>query len=305
MDRGAASVREAAARDRSWAIPTQEVSIAVEGAVFDQIADRATLRRAARQCMGRLGGPGLDGMTWRQYRDGFRARIDTLSRRLRDQSWHPSPTRGTTLFFADKNLDVVVPTVEDRIVHRAVRNVLEPLIAHQCLPFVFGWVPRRPWSHAIQMASRYLVSNRWTVDADVYRVTSGAVVGEVLEWLRHYTTDVRLLELVALILNSLPRPLAPGSGLTPMLTNLRLMPADLALCAYRVIRYTDNYCIFTANPSDAHSSRTALDMALAALRLYVNEDKSCVRWNPEASELFGSGCLTSPADTRGDGRLGG
>jgi len=303
--RDAASVREAAARNHSRAIPTQETSIAVQGAVFDQVVDRAALRRAARQCMGRLGGPGLDGMTWRQYRDGFRARIDALSCRLRNLSWHPSRTRNATLFFADKNLDIVVPTVEDRIVHRAVRNVLEPLIAHQCKPFVFGWVPRRPWRSAVQMAGRYLVTNRWTVDADVYRVTCGAAVEEVLEWLRPYTADVHLLRLVALILSSLPRPLAPGSGLTPMLTNLRLMPVDLALCAYRVVRYTDNYCIFTANSYDAHNTRAALDVALAALHLDVNEDKSCVRWNPDPNELFGSGCLTFPRDTHGDGRPGG
>jgi hypothetical protein len=90
-----------------------------------------------------------------------------------------------------------------------------------------------------------------------------------------------------------------------MLTNLRLMPVDLALCAYRVVRYTDNCCIFTANPTDAHSARGALDVALAALRLGVNEDKSCVRWNPDANELFGSGCLTFPRDTQDDGRPGG
>jgi RNA-directed DNA polymerase len=289
----AASVREAAARARSPTIPAQERSIAAGGATFERVTDPAVLRRAARQGMGRLGGPGLDGITWRQYRIGFRARIEELSGRLQDQSWRPSPVRNATLSFPDKNLEIVVPTVEDRIVQRAVRNILEPMIVARCEPFVFGWVPRRPWGAAAAMARDYLVNAPWVVDADVYRATAGGDIDELIGWLREYTMDGRLLRLVALILSGLPRPLAPGTGLTPMLTNLRLMPVDLAVCQLRVVRFTDNYCIFTSSALDAHRARLTLAAALAEWRLNINATKSCVRWNPDSAELFGSGCAAS------------
>lgn len=99
------------------------------------LLDERHLRRAARDCMRRSSSPGMDGMTWAGYRDGFPLRIAELADRLRTGIWLPAPLRTATFpSYVDKQLQVVVPTVEDRIVHRALRAAIEPILEAYAYP---------------------------------------------------------------------------------------------------------------------------------------------------------------------------
>ncbi len=74
---------------------------------------------------------------------------------------------------------------------------------------------------------------------------------EAVGWLAQWTPDGSFLATVRHALNGLPSPLAPGSGLSPLLTNLRLLRIDHALTDITVVRFTDNYVIFCTDHLDA------------------------------------------------------
>lgn len=97
------------------------------------VGERA-LKRAARQCMGRTGSPGADGMTWKTFRQSMPSRIEALSAALSDGSWRPGPLRIEEFDAWGKRHTVTIPTVADRIVHRAVRNAIEPVLERDAYP---------------------------------------------------------------------------------------------------------------------------------------------------------------------------
>ncbi|MEV8107200.1 hypothetical protein [Streptomyces sp. NPDC088135] len=58
-----------------------------------QAVGERTLKRAARQCMGRTGSPGADGTTWRAFRQDMPALITALSAALSAGTWRAGPLR--------------------------------------------------------------------------------------------------------------------------------------------------------------------------------------------------------------------
>jgi RNA-directed DNA polymerase len=234
------------------------------------VSDPARLKRAARELMRRGGSPGSDGVTWAQYRDGLDARIAALSGRLRDGTWSPGSVRALTIPSWGKTLPLAIPPAEDRIVHRAVRLAAEPVLelTGAYPPWMYGWRPRAGRVEALSAATAHMAAGRtWVADLDVAAATSGATLQDVMSWTARWISDGSFLRLIRLITASLPGALSPGSGLTPMLTNLRLAETDQQLADLPVIRFTDNYTAFCAGRREAGNAAEQITAALAAAGL--------------------------------------
>ena len=84
----------------------------------------------------------------------------------------------------------------------------------------------------------------------------------------------------------MPSPIAPGSGLAPMLINLRLSQVDNRVCELRVVRFADNYVAFARTREEAQEAFYAISDALLLLRLRPNETKSRIRRDANVEDLF-------------------
>jgi hypothetical protein len=254
------------------------------------VTDTARLKRAARDCMRRPSAPGEDGITWRQYRVGLADRIAGLADRLHQDTWRPGPVRIAAWPSWGKRLTVTIPTVEDRIVHRVLRHAAEPVLLHDAYPpWMFGWRPRAGRVEAVAAAAAHLAAGRgWVADLDVAAATSGADLEQAVGWLARWISDGTFLGLVRRALAALPTPLAPGSGLTPMLTNLRLAGADEHLNGLAVVRLTDNYTAFCRTRAEAEQAAALITAALAICGLTPNPAKSKV-WRPNPEDLYLAG----------------
>lgn len=248
------------------------------------------LTQAARGCMRTTSSPGADGVTWREYRVGLRDRLARLTARLKEGSWRPGPVRQISWPSADKHLCVAIPTVEDRIVHRAIRRCVEPILETHAYPdWMFGWRPGRGRIQALTYAQQHGVTSPcWVADIDIAHATAGPTVDQAIGWLAEWVHDGRFLATVRHALDGLPAPLAPGSGLSPLLTNLRLLRIDHALSDLTVVRVTDNYVIFCAGRLHAHHAFDQLREVLSAHALEPNPTKSKV-WHPNLEDLFLAG----------------
>lgn len=255
------------------------------------VSDPARLKRAARQLMRHSGSPGADGITWAQYRHSLDTRITALAARLRDRTWTPGPARVLVIPSWGKTLPLAIPTAEDRIVHRAARLAAEPVLeATGAYPaWMYGWRPRAGRVEALTAATAHLAAGRtWVADLDVAAATSGATAEQALSWVARWVSDGSFLRLIQLITASLPAPLSPGSGLTPLLTNLRLCPADEQLTGLAVIRFTDNYTAFCSSRREAGDAAARITAALATAGLRPNQAKSRI-WQPNPEDLYLAG----------------
>ncbi|MFB6478930.1 reverse transcriptase domain-containing protein [Streptomyces virginiae] len=247
------------------------------------------LRRAARACMRRASAPGSDGQTWAGFRVGMSGRLEELAGQLHEGTWQPRPPRSShVIAYTGKRIETVIPTVAERIVHRAMRRAIEPVLeAAVFAPWVSGFRPGRNRLTSLRQAAEHLDAGRtWVVDVDVRQASAGAETEQVIDWLAADIHDGTFLDRVRTALSVLPHPIAPGCGLSPMLINLRLSRADTALGQWPAVRFADNYCLFARTGAEAEEARQALTAALARVGLAPHEGKSRIRSSANAEDLF-------------------
>ncbi|GAA5110396.1 hypothetical protein GCM10025762_18240 [Haloechinothrix salitolerans] len=247
------------------------------------------LRRALRQCGRRSSSPGADRMTWRDLRQQAGVVLPNLAAQLAAGTWRPGPLRELTIpTYTGKSLPTAIPTVVDRLVHRAVRNAVEPALdARAFADWVSGYRPRRNRNTALRQAAGHLAAgHRYVADIDAARVSDGVDVDETVHWFAEYIHDGACLRLLRTLLAGLPSPVIPGSGLAPLLINLRLSQVDKPLSDLRIVRFADNYCAFAETMAGAEKSFWRISDAMAAVRLEPNAAKSRIRRGANAEDLF-------------------
>ncbi|WP_255375757.1 reverse transcriptase domain-containing protein [Saccharomonospora sp. CUA-673] len=228
-------------------------------------------------------------MTWRDLRQQAGAVLPDLATQLAAGTWRPGPLRELTIpTYAGKSMPTAIPTVMDRLVHRAVRNAAEPILeARAFADWVSGFRPRRNRNTALRHANDHLTAGyRCVADIDAARVSDGATAAEAVDWFAEYIHDGSFLRLLRTVLAGMPSPVVPGSGLAPLLINLRLSQVDKEVSGLRVVRFADNYCAFAATMAGAGEAFWCISDAMAAVRLEPNAAKSRIRRDANAEDLF-------------------
>ncbi|MFG3253258.1 reverse transcriptase domain-containing protein [Streptomyces sp. NPDC048172] len=247
------------------------------------------LKRAARECMRRASAPGADAQTWAALRKGLDARLEELAQDLRRGTWRPGPLRAShVVAYTGKRIETVIPTVADRVVHRAMRRAIEPVLESSAFfPWASGFRRGRNRITALRHSTAHLADGRtWVADLDVQDASAGTGTEEVLDWLAVHVHDGTFLDRVRTALDALPSPLAPGQGLAPLFLNLRLSRADALLVDRAAVRFADNYCLFVRTRREAEDAFAAGTAALAGIGLRPHPDKSRIRDHAHAEDLF-------------------
>jgi hypothetical protein len=105
----------------------------------------------------------------REYEESLPENLAALSERLCEERFVPAPLRhGSIPKKTGGERELAIPTVEDRIVQRALVDALEPQWEPLFLPCSFGYRPGRGVADAIERVLAYRAAGfRWLVDADV------------------------------------------------------------------------------------------------------------------------------------------
>lgn len=144
------------------AAPTVTRQAPAAHSLMPYLVDPVHLVVAARRCMRRASAPGADGVTWADYRQGLRDRLEDLASRLRTGVWSPGPVRHVTITaYTGKVFTAVVPIVENRIVHRAMHAALAPILEARVLAdWVSGFRPGRNRITALRQADAHVAAGR-------------------------------------------------------------------------------------------------------------------------------------------------
>ena len=122
-------IREAAQRDKGLRFTT----------LWHHVYDVERLRKAYREVK-KDAAPGIDGQTWLQYGKDLEKNLQDLSRRLRCGAYQAKPVRRAYVPKRDgRQRPIGVPTLEDKIVQRAVVEVLNAIYETDFLGFSYGF----------------------------------------------------------------------------------------------------------------------------------------------------------------------
>lgn len=161
-------------------------------------------------------------------------------------------------------LDVIVPTVRDRVVQTALLHVLEPIFDATFSDHSYGFRHGRGCHHALERVEQLLASGMvYVVDADLKSYFDTIPQPLLMARLREKVSDQRVLRLVEMFLEQgvldglrewTPTTGTPqGAVLSPLLANIYLNPLDhlVTNAGFAIVRYADDFVILCRSREDA------------------------------------------------------
>src|SRR6266545_1253476 len=126
--------------------------------------------RAAYWAIRPQAAPGVDGVTWQAYGQGLEANLADLHARLHAGRYRASPSRRVHIPKADGRLRPLgIATLEDKLLQRAVVEVLNAVYEVDFAGFSYGFRPGRSPHQALDALAVGIERKRvnWVLDADI------------------------------------------------------------------------------------------------------------------------------------------
>jgi group II intron reverse transcriptase/maturase len=242
--------------------------------------------------------PGIDGVTWRAYRDHLEVKLKDLHGRIHRGSYRARPARRTYIPKADgSQRPLAILCLEDKIVQQAVVYVLEAIYEADFLGFSYGFRPGRGQHDALDAlyAGIQRKNVNWVLDADIQGFFSAMSHDWILRFLEHRIADKRILRLIAKWLKvgvitqegqveRSTRGAPQGAVVSPILANVYLHYAlDLWVHRWRrekassdviIIRYADDFIVGLQVEHEAKAFLQDLHERLRKFELALHPDKT-------------------------------
>jgi RNA-directed DNA polymerase len=150
----------------------REVAVRDQGARFTALLHHVDLDRlrAAYWAISPKAAAGVDGVTWAAYGQDLEASLQDLHRRLHAGRYRARPSRRAYIPKADGRLRPLgIAALEDKIVQRAVVEVLNAVYEAEFRGFSYGFRPGRNPHQALDALTVGIQRRRvgWVLDADI------------------------------------------------------------------------------------------------------------------------------------------
>jgi RNA-directed DNA polymerase len=142
---------------------------------------------------------GVDGITWRDYGSDLEANLLDLHARVHRGAYRARPTRRVFIPKADGRLRPLgVAALEDKILQRAVVEVLNAIYEEDFLGFSYGFRPGRSPHDALDALSVGIVQKKvnYVLDADIRDFFTQLDQSWLEKFLEHRIADTRVLRLI-------------------------------------------------------------------------------------------------------------
>jgi RNA-directed DNA polymerase len=150
----------------------REVAVRDKEARFTALLHHVTLSRLrwAYWAISPKAAPGVDGVTWHQYGQDLEANLQGLHHRVQQGSYRAVPSRRAYIPKADGRLRPLgIASLEDKIVQRAVVEVLNAIYEADFRGFSYGFRPGRSPHRALDALAVGITRRKvsWVLDADI------------------------------------------------------------------------------------------------------------------------------------------
>jgi len=143
--------------------------------------------------------PGVDGVMWDAYGQDLEARLRDLHEQVQQGRYRAKPSRRAYIPKADGRLRPLgIATLEDKIVQRAVVEVLNAIYEADFRGFSYGFRPGRSPHHALDALAVGIEQKKvnWVLDADISDFFTSLDHRWLEKFLGHRIADKRVLRLI-------------------------------------------------------------------------------------------------------------
>jgi RNA-directed DNA polymerase len=242
--------------------------------LIDKVWRMENLQSATEQVLRNKGGAGVDGQTCEQYRKKAPERLVRLQEQIKTGSYTPPPVKRVWIpKLGSKELRPLgIPTVEDRVVQTAVRNVIEPIFENIFAEHSYGFRPGRGAKDALRRVDQLLKAGKvWVLDVDFKGYFDSIPQDQLLAAVANHITDGALLDLLGKMLRQGVmesgkdwKPTGTGTPqgavVSPLLANIYLNPLDhlMVQLGREVVRYADDLVILCDTQEEAQETLETL-----------------------------------------------
>ena len=279
-------VRQAARRDRKQRFT----------ALLHHVYDIDQLR-AAYSALKRDAAVGVDGETWQQYGAALEMNLHALAERLKRGAYRAKPVRRAYIPKADgRQRPLGVPTLEDKIVQRAVVAGLNAIYETDFLGFSYGFRPRRSPHLALDALTVGIMTKKvnWVLDADIQSFFDTLKHEWLVRFIEHRVGDRRVVRLIQKWLNAgvldhghritSEVGTVQGGSISPLLANIYLHYVfDLWSHRWRrqrahgdvvVVRFADDWVVGFEHRDDAEQFLAEVRERFAQFGLTLHPEKT-------------------------------
>ena len=240
---------------------------------------------------------GVDAETWESYGQNLEENLRDLHARVQRGAYRAKPSRRVYIPKTDGRLRPLgIAALEDKIVQRALVEVLNAIYETDFLGFSYGFRPGRGPHHALDALTVAIEDMKvnWVLDADFRDFFTSLDHSWLVKFLEHRIADKRVLRLIqkwlgAGVIEDGRRTVSEegspqGATVSPLLANVYLHYVfDLWVRQWRsrhprgemiVVRYADDVVLGFQHQSDAERFREDLERRLAEFGLALNTEKT-------------------------------
>jgi group II intron reverse transcriptase/maturase len=241
--------------------------------------------------------PGVDGVTWADYGVDLEANLRDLHARVHRGAYRARPSRRVYIPKPDgRQRPLGVAALEDKILQRALVEVLNAIYETDFLGFSYGFRPGRSPHLALDALAAGIVGKNvnWVLDADCRDYFSSLDHRWLERFLEHRIADKRVLRLIQKWLaagviengswTAFEEGVPQGASASPLLANIYLHYVfDLWAHQWRtrhahgdvvITRFADDYVVGFEHREDAERFWADLRDRLATFGLELNAEKA-------------------------------
>ncbi|HLE81861.1 MAG TPA: group II intron reverse transcriptase/maturase [Dehalococcoidia bacterium] len=257
--------------------------------LIDKVYALDTLRDAFAKVKANRGAAGVDHRTIGDFEHRLEDNLASLAQQLRKGSYRPQALRRVWIPKpgSKEKRPLGIPTVRDRVVQAALRNVVEPIFEQGFAQHSYGFRPGRGCKDALRRVNGLLKAGyTWVVDADLKRCFDTIPHRPLLERIGAKISDGRVMALIDSFLGQgvmeamalwTPEAGTPqGAVISPLLSNIYLDPFDhtMAGAGLEMVRYADDFVILCRTRQEAERALALVERWLAQAGLTLHPDKT-------------------------------
>lgn len=254
-----------------------------------------------RQAFKRLrkdGAPGVDGRTWAEYEAGLEVRLPVLLDLAKSGRYRAPPVRRVHIpkGTGPETRPIGIPTIEDKLLQKAVAMILEPIYEQDFHPGSYGFRPGRSAHQALGALREAVmgIGGGWVLEVDIRKFFDTVDHRWLQTFVRRRVRDGVILRLIGKWLKagvfeegsvSYPELGTPQGGvISPMLANVYLHEVLDTWWEREVkprlkgratlVRYADDFVLVFGRESDARRVQAVLPKRFEKYGLQVHPEKT-------------------------------
>ena len=246
----------------------EDISLPSGENLYSELCKTEVLLEAWNKVKEKGSAGGIDGIGVEDFEKNIEAQLNTLSQDLIKERYLPEPYKIVKIPKGSDEFRLLsLPSVRDKVVQQAVRELIEPLLEKTFLDTSYAYRKNKGPLKALSRVS-HLINNEkreWVTLCDIDSYFDSIEHGVLFDSLSTVIRDSKILSLIKLWIRmgrieaskkwvSMAKGIPQGGIISPLLANFYLNPLDSLARdrRYGYVRYADDFIILCKYEEEAY-----------------------------------------------------